>query len=61
MDADEAKARMREIQRIMETATLYTLLPGAAAIFGGMLVFVGCGVSLWLLESGAKQRQVPAP
>jgi hypothetical protein len=52
MDADEAKIRMREIQRIMETATLYTLLPGAASIVGGMLVFVGCGVSLWMLQSG---------
>jgi hypothetical protein len=52
MDADEAKKRMREIQRIMETATLYTLLPGAAAIIGGMLVFAGCGASLWMLQSG---------
>ena len=51
MDFDEAKTRMREIQRIMETATLYTLLPGAAAIVGGMLVFVGCGASAWLLRS----------
>jgi hypothetical protein len=52
MDVDEAKNRMREIQRIMETATLYTLLPGAAAIIGGILVFAGCGVSLWMLQSG---------
>ena len=52
MDADEAKKRMREIQRIMETATLYTLLPGAAAIIGGALVFAGCGVSMWMLQSG---------
>jgi hypothetical protein len=52
MDADEAKSRMREIQRIMETATLYTLLPGTASIVGGMLVFAGCGASLWMLQSG---------
>ena len=30
MDADEAQARMQEIQRIMERATLFTLLPGHA-------------------------------
>jgi hypothetical protein len=51
MHFDEAKARMREIQRIMETATLYTLLPGTAAIVGGVLVFGGCAVSGWLLQS----------
>ena len=27
MDVDEAQARMQEIQRIMERATLFTLLP----------------------------------
>lgn len=51
MHFDEAKARMREIQRIMETATLYTLLPGTAAIVGGVLVFAGCAASGWLLQS----------
>jgi hypothetical protein len=56
MDADEAQARMREIQRIMEAATLYTLLPGAAAIVGGALVFAGCAVSLALLQSGDFRR-----
>jgi len=61
MDADEAKARMREIQRIMETATLYTLLPGTAAIFGGLLVFLGCGVSAWLLQSTDFSRIVELP
>ena len=35
MEVDEAQDRMREIQRIMETATLFTLLPGTAAIVGG--------------------------
>ncbi len=51
MEVDEARERMREIQRIMETATLFTLLPGTAAIVGGLLVFLGCGVSYWLLSS----------
>jgi hypothetical protein len=51
MDANEAQVRMREIQRIMETATLFTLLPGTAAIVGGLLVFLGCGVSAWILQS----------
>ena len=51
MEVDEARARMREIQRIMETATLFTLLPGTAAIVGGVLVFLGCGASYWLLNS----------
>jgi hypothetical protein len=51
MNVDEAQARMREIQRIMETATLFTLLPGTAAIVGGALVFLGCGVSYGLLGS----------
>ena len=51
MEVDEAQARMREIQRIMETATLFTLLPGTAAIIGGLLVLLGCGASYWLLHS----------
>jgi hypothetical protein len=51
MEVDEAQARMREIQRIMEAATLYTLLPGTAAVVGGLLVFLGCGASYWLLNS----------
>ncbi|MGA2257197.1 MAG: hypothetical protein ABSG53_21290 [Thermoguttaceae bacterium] len=51
MEIDEARARMREIQRIMETATLFTLLPGTAAVIGGVLVFLGCGASYWFLNS----------
>lgn len=45
MDVDEAQARMQEIQRIMERATLFTLLPGTPAVVGGLLVLAGCGVS----------------
>ncbi len=51
MQVEEAQDRMREIQRIMETATLFTLLPGTASIVGGALVFLGCGASYWLMHS----------
>ena len=51
MNRDEAQARMQEIQRIMERATLCTLLPGTAAILGGLLVLAGCGVSYAMFRS----------
>ena len=51
MDREEAQARMEEIQRIMETATLWTLLPGTAAVLGGVLVLIGCGVSYSMFRS----------
>jgi len=51
MDREEAQARMEEIQRIMERATLWTLLPGMAAVLGGILVLVGCAVSYWMIRS----------
>jgi hypothetical protein len=51
MDAHEAQARMREIQRIMERATLFTLLPGSAAVIGGLMVLAGCAVSYAMLRS----------
>ena len=51
MDADEAQARMQEIQRIMERATLFTLLPGTAAVLGGLLVLAGCAVSYSMICS----------
>ncbi len=50
MDVDEAQARMREIQRIMERATLCTLLPGTAAVVGGVAVLAGCGATYALLH-----------
>ena len=40
MDADEAQARMQEIQRIMERATLFTLLARHA---GGRRRAAGAG------------------
>ena len=51
MDRAEARARMEEIQRIMERATLWTLLPGTAAVVGGILVLIGCGVSYGMIHS----------
>lgn len=51
MDVDEAQARMREIQRIMERATLFTLLPGTPAVLGGLMVLAGCGVSYAMFRS----------
>ena len=38
MDHDEAQIRMQEIQRVMERATLWTILPGTSAIIGGLMV-----------------------
>ncbi len=45
MDHSEAEIRMQEIQRIMERATLWTVLPGMSAIIGGLMVLGGCLVS----------------
>jgi len=51
MKRDEALQRLSEIQRIAETTTLYALLPGYAAIIGGVLVFIGCVVSYGMIHS----------
>jgi hypothetical protein len=51
MNSDEAQARMQEIQRIMERATLFTLLPGMPAVVGGIMVLAGCGVSYAMFRS----------
>jgi hypothetical protein len=51
MHRDEAEARMQEIQRIMERATLCTLLPSTAAILGGLLVLIGCVLSYAMFRS----------
>jgi hypothetical protein len=51
MDHDEAQARMQEIQRIMERATLFTLLPGTPAVLGGLMVLAGCAVSYAMIQS----------
>ncbi|MHC4167687.1 MAG: hypothetical protein ACYSWQ_12065 [Planctomycetota bacterium] len=51
MDHDEAQVRMQEIQRIMERATLWTILPGTSAIIGGLMVLGGCLVSYLMFRS----------
>jgi hypothetical protein len=51
MDQDEAQVRMQEIQRIMERATLWTILPGTSAIIGGLMVLGGCVVSYLMFRS----------
>jgi hypothetical protein len=51
MERDEAQARMAEVQRIMERTTLYTLLPGAPAVIGGVIVLIGCVVSFAMIRS----------
>ncbi len=51
MNQDEAQARMQEIQRIMERATLWTILPGTSAIIGGLMVLGGCLVSFLMFRS----------
>ena len=51
MNRDEALERMQEIQRIMERATLWTLLPGMAAVLGGLLVLAGCAASYAMFRS----------
>jgi hypothetical protein len=42
---------MQEIQRIMERATLFTLLPGVPAVVGGLMVLAGCAVSYAMFRS----------
>lgn len=51
MDRVEAESRVREVQRIMERTTLYTLLPGWPAVIGGILALFGCAVTWALLKS----------
>ena len=59
MDHDEAQLRMQEIQRIMERATLWTILPGTSAIIGGLLVLGGCLVSYLMFCSVNDPRFTP--
>jgi hypothetical protein len=51
MDANEAAGHLAIIRRIMESAAQYTVLPGRAAIVGGVLALAGCAVTFWLLGS----------
>jgi len=51
MDVTAAQARIREVQRIMERTTLYTLLPGTAAIVGGFAALAGCFAGYLMIRS----------
>jgi hypothetical protein len=51
MDRAEAELRIREVQRIMERTTLYTLLPAWPAIIGGLMALGACAVTLWAAGS----------
>lgn len=51
MNANEAQTRMQEIQRIMERATLFTLLPGMPSVVGGLMVLAGCAASYAMFHS----------
>lgn len=49
MDAEEAAEHLARIRRIMESATQLTVLPGKAAIVGGVLCLAGCWVTYRLM------------
>jgi hypothetical protein len=61
MEREDAQARIREVQRIMERAALHTLLPGAPALIGGALALAGCAVSLVILRSADFARAAALP
>lgn len=45
MDSREATQHLAAIRRIMESATQLTVLPGWAAVIGGVAALVGCGAT----------------
>ena len=51
MDANEAAKHLATIRHIMESAMRLTVLPGRAAIIGGLLALAGCGVTYWQMGS----------
>jgi hypothetical protein len=51
MDSSEAVEHLATIRKIMEDATRMTVLPGQAAIGGGILALVGSAVSYALIGS----------
>ncbi len=59
MNRDEAQVRMQEIQRIMERATLWTILPSTSAVIGGLLVLGGCLVSYLMFRSVDNPSSTP--
>ena len=51
MDVSEATQHLARIRKIMESATELTVLPGKAAIAGGVLALAGCGLTYHLTGS----------
>jgi hypothetical protein len=51
MEPREAVDHLATIRRIMESATQYTVLPGRAAICGGILALAGCAVTYGMMGS----------
>ncbi len=51
LDPNQAAQQLATIRRIMESATQITVLPGWAAIVGGLVALVGCAVSYVLMGS----------
>ncbi len=51
MQPHEAEKQLATIRRIMESATQLTVLPGKAAVIGGLIALVGCAVSYWQVGS----------
>ena len=51
MNENEAVEHLATIRRIMESATRMTTLPGKAAVCGGVLALIGCGVTFWKMRS----------
>lgn len=51
MDQSKAAEELAKIRRIMESATQLTVLPGWAAIIGGIIALFGCGLTYRLTGS----------
>lgn len=51
IEAREAAEHLAAIRRIMESATKLTVLPGKAAVIGGVLALAGCAVTYLIMRS----------
>jgi hypothetical protein len=51
MNKSEALERINEIQRIAERTTLYSMLPGSAAIIGGIIALAASAISYQVMAS----------
>jgi hypothetical protein len=61
MESREAEEHLSTIRRIMESATKLTVLPGKAAIFGGLLVLAASGVTWSAMRSLDFQSMADLP